>query len=120
MTTPQSSGISLPSPDPAFRLSVQERASVRPGFDVDAPERLLSRLIPPVRPMLLASFQHPPAGEPPDLVMKLGDPSLQPLLDEVWAPMWEHFPPDAIEIEEKDFPGRELARARRDARGGRG
>jgi hypothetical protein len=52
--------------------------------------------------------------------MKLGDPSLQPLLDEVWAPMWEQFPPGAIEIEDKDFPGRELARARRDARGGRG
>ena len=57
LTTPQPSGISLPSPDLAFRLSAQERASVRRGFDADALERLLSRLIPPVRPMVLASFQ---------------------------------------------------------------
>ena len=120
MTTPQPSGISLPSPDPAFRLSAQERASVRRGFDVDALERLLSRLIPPVRPMVLAAFQYPPAGESPDLMVKIGEPPLQPLLDEVWAPMWEHFPPDAIDVEDKDFPGRELARARRQARGGPG
>jgi hypothetical protein len=120
MTTPQPSGFSLPSPDVAFRLSPEERASVRRGFDADALERLLSRLIPPVRPMVLGAFQYPPAGESPALMIKIGEPSLQPLLDEVWAPMWEHFPPNAIDIEDKDFPGRELARKRREARGQNG
>ena len=107
----------LPVPDPDFHLSASERARVRQGFDPDALERLLANLEPAVRPMILHSFQLPKPGEPADNVMRMGDPSLQPLLDEVWAPMWDLFPPDAIDKETKDFPGREIARQRRAARG---
>jgi hypothetical protein len=46
----------------------------------------------------------------------MGDPALQPLLDEVWAPMWEQHP-ERIDKETKDFPGREIARQRRERRG---
>ena len=107
----------LPVPDPDYHLSASDRAQVRHGFDPDALERLLANVEPAVRPMILQSFQWPKPGEPADNVMRLGDPSLQPLLDEVWAPMWDLFPPDAIDTETKDFPGREIARQRRAARG---
>jgi len=107
----------LAAPDPDFHLSASERAKVRHGFDADALERLLANVEPAVRPMLLEQFQWPKPGEPADNVMRLGDASLQPLLDEVWAPMWDQFSPDAIDKETKDFPGREIARQRRAARG---
>jgi hypothetical protein len=109
--------IRLPVPDAEFHLSASERARVRQGFDPDALERLLANVEPVVRPMILQSFQQPKPGEPADNVVRMGDPSLQPLLDEVWAPMWDLFSSDAIEKETKDFPGREIARQRRAARG---
>ena len=48
MTTasPYPLGIFLPSPDPSFRLKPEQRALVRPGFDVNALERLLASIIP--------------------------------------------------------------------------
>src|SRR5215218_4660915 len=99
--------IRLPAPDAGFRLSASERAHVRPGFDADALERLLANVEPGARPILLQPFLQPKPGEPVENTVRMGDPSLQPLLDEVWAPMWDLAPPDAIDTETKDFPGRE-------------
>lgn len=110
---PNPRAIRLPEPDQRFRLSESERAQVRPGFDSDALERLLANVVPIVRPGILKSFLQPPPGQPADLLVQMGDPTLQPLLDEVWAPMWDHLPHDAINTETKNFPGRELARQRR-------
>jgi hypothetical protein len=115
MSTPEPQGIRLVKADAGFHLSADERAAVRRGFDVDALERLLAHLRPEVRPTVLEDFKYPAPGEPPALLIQMGDPALQPLLDEVWAPMWDHMQPAALESETKEFPGRELARQRRRA-----
>jgi hypothetical protein len=105
----------LESPDTSFRLTPAERASVRAGFDVDALERLLAAVDPRARALVLGGFQYPESGHPARNTVRLGDPALQPLLDEVWAPMWEHLGADALDREDILFPGRDLARQRRDA-----
>jgi hypothetical protein len=105
--------IRLATPDRSFRLTPRERANIRPGYDVDALERLLAAVIPPVRPGLLSGFTMPKdPTQRVGITVKMGDPSLQPLLDEVWAPMWE-LHPDMIDAETKDYPGREIAKQRR-------
>jgi hypothetical protein len=118
MATPPTT-IKLPAPDPEFRLTPDERASVRPGFDVDALERLLAAVEPEARPILLRSFQAADPAEGVPLVLRVGDdPELQPLLDEVWAPFWEVRPKWAFrEDVDVPWPGRELARKRLEARG---
>jgi hypothetical protein len=112
--------IRLDAPDPHFRLTPEERASVREGFDVDALERLLAAVEPEVRPGLLHDFQLPDPGElePGEFVTpptRMGDPALQPLLDEVWASAWERFAPDALDDDGMNYPGKEIARQRRRA-----
>lgn len=113
--------IRLDEPDPHFRLTAAERASVREGFDVDALERLLAAVEPEVRPGLLGDFQLPKPGElePGEFVTpptRMGDPALQPLLDEVWASAWERFAPHLLDAEEMNYPGKEIARQRLRAR----
>jgi hypothetical protein len=113
MALPSPPTIRLEQPDSTFRLTPEERANVRTGFDVDALERLMAAVVPEGRPMLLEAFQRP-SSWPIRFVVQMGDPSLQPLLDEVWAPMWMELGPDAIDVETAPYPGRELARQRRD------
>jgi len=115
MSNSQPEGIRLAHADAKFHLSSDERSAVRRGFDVDALERLLAHLRPEVRSLVLQDFKYPARGEPAANLIQMGDPSLQPLLDEVWAPMWEFMQPGALETETKEFPGRELARQRRRA-----
>jgi hypothetical protein len=114
-TTPSPKALRLETPDRNFKLTPQERASIRPGFDVDALERLLASVEPPFRPFFLSSFQAVEPGMPGRVLVMMGDPTLQPLLDEVWAPVWEMYP-EMMEMETKEYPGRELARQRRAAR----
>lgn len=118
MDQPNPATIRLDQPDPTFRLTPEERASVRPGFDVDALERLLAAVEPEVRPILLRDFQQPKPGDlkPGEFVtppVRMGDPALQPLLDEIWAPAWERFAPDLLDDDSLHYPGKELARQRR-------
>jgi hypothetical protein len=37
------------------------------------------------------------------------------VLEEVWAPMWDNFPDEALETKQDILPGREIARQRRSA-----
>jgi hypothetical protein len=113
-TPPNPRSVRLDTPDRNFKLTPQERASIRPGFDVDALERLLAAVEAPVRPMILEGFQAVAPGEPGTATVRMGDPALQPLLDEVWAPMWEKYP-EMLDTETKEYPGREIARQRRNA-----
>jgi hypothetical protein len=110
----QNTSARLDAPDPDFRLSAEQRASVAPGFDVDALERLLAVLHPDLRMPTLSDFQP----QPPDVVggglMKFEDPVLQALLDEVWAPRWKDVPVEWLtDPEFSRFPGQRIARARR-------
>lgn len=104
--------IRLPTPDPDFRLTAEERAGIRPGFDVDALERLLAAVEPGARPILLEDFLPVAPGAPGTALVRMGDPALQPLLDEVWAPVYELYP-DLLDEEEERYPGRALALQRR-------
>jgi hypothetical protein len=102
--------------DASSRLSPEDREKLRTGFDADALERLLSMVIPDVRPELLRAFQWPPRGEsPPNIMYFKNDPALNAVLDEVWLPMWEQVSPESMDSETKEFPGLALARRRRAA-----
>ncbi len=114
-SSPSPASIRLDVADDAFRLSAEERSRVRAGFDVDALERLLAAIQPEVRPLILEHFYDVQPHERIRALTRMGDPALQPLLDEVWAPVWDRFP-EILEHETKDFPGLELARTRRIAR----
>jgi hypothetical protein len=114
-TPPNANTVRLETPDRNFKLTSEERASIRPDFDVDALERLLAAVAAPVRPMILREFQIPPRGAQSGALVRMGDPVLQPLLDEVWATFWEKHT-DMLDTETKAYPGMELARQRRNAR----
>ena len=47
------------------------------------------------------------------ILIRFTDPAMQALLDRVWAPYWRHLPPEALDDPHNPFPGRELARQRR-------
>lgn len=121
MTTPPNQSARLDVADPDFRLTAEQRASVEPGFDVEALERLLAVLHPALRMPVLGDFQCDRFA-PNDIgggLMKFEDPVLQALLDEVWAPRWEGVPDDWLDDPEfRRFPGQEIARRRRNARRG--
>lgn len=119
MSDPSIPSARLDVPDAAFRLTAQERASVEPGFDADALERLLASLLPVLRAEVLSDFQTTRYA-PDDIgggLIKFEDPVLQALLDEVWAPRWDGVPDEWLnDPGMQRFPGREIARARRAAR----
>lgn len=114
MTAPRPNTVRLPAADVHFRLTPEERASLRPGFDADALERLLAAIEPGARPDLLRSFQMPEPGERVRNTVQMGDPELQPLLDEVWLPFWESQPARLHKhyADDNRWPGLELARRR--------
>jgi uncharacterized protein DUF6968 len=106
----------LEPPEADFRLGADERAKVAPGFDVDALERLLARIIPQRRAEILAFFQPPQdSANRPGQLIRIKDPELQPLLEEVWASMWDHVgaTDEDIERDTYQYPGRQIARIRR-------
>jgi hypothetical protein len=104
------------TPASGFHLTPGERARVVPGYDVAALERLLAHVVPARRTEILRYFQFP---EDPSvslgLLMEIKDPQLQPLLEEVWAPMWDQIGATDEQIAENVFgyPGRGLAMERR-------
>jgi hypothetical protein len=113
-TTP----LHLGEPDPTFALTDEVRRTILPGFDLDALERLLARTRPEFRDALLEGFQPTDGPGFSTGPLIIPDPILQDLLHEVWALRWEHFSEDAWDDPDTDrYPGKEIARARRNARG---
>lgn len=120
METVHPNSFRLVTPDTGYRLPPEERAKVYPYFDADALERLLAAVSPEVRQVMLEGFQIPKPGEvgPQEWVVPtthIGDPELQPLVEEVWATVWERRP-DLLDNDAFDYPGKEIARRRREAR----
>lgn len=114
MTYAQNPSARLEAPDPAFRLTAEQRASIQPGFDVDALERLLAALHPALRAGTLSSFQRPPPEVIGGGLVRFEDPVLHALLDEVWAPRWANVPDEWLHDPDlQRDPGRELAMRRR-------
>jgi len=106
----------LAAPDATYRLSGEDRAKVQEGFDADALERLLGLVRPDMRQELLAHFQVGEEGGPRrGRIVQLNDPELQRVLEEVWAPMWDGFPDEALDATGDPLPGRSVAKQRRAA-----
>lgn len=101
--------------DVTFRLTDAQRDQVRPGFDVDALERLLAHVPAERRDSLFVTFTIPTGNEVREL-WYLGDPALQELLEVVWVPMWDRVPTQVIEADKSERPGKRLAVERRRAR----
>jgi hypothetical protein len=116
MSTPSPQALRLAIPDGAYRLSAGDRARVIQGFDQDALERLLARITPERRTEVLRYFQtREDRSVRLGMLVSLNDPELQPLLAEVWAPMWDEVGATDDEIAQNAYayPGREIALNRR-------
>lgn len=114
----------LATPTQGYRIDPALRAKVFKGFDVDALERLLAHVTPERRGEILSYFlvpDNPPTGRSRGQLIQIKDPLLQPMLEEVWAPVWDYVGATDADIEANtyDYPGREIARARRAARAAR-
>lgn len=121
-TPPPLGSLRLAVPDPGFRLTIEQRAHIRPGFDVNALERLLASVETEARPRILEAFLPADPAVGGIVLLNFGDDHvLNAMLDEVWAPIWEARPREAFEDDpDVRWPGRELARRRLEARGYRG
>ena len=107
------------TPDSGFHLDPGERGRVVPGYDVAALERLLAHVTPTRRAEVLRYFQNPEdRSASRGLLMEIKDPQLQPLLEEVWAPMWDQVGATDEQLAQNVFgyPGRALAMERRAVR----
>lgn len=104
------------------RLSPDAQARLEGRFDVGAVEELLGTMTAQEQQDLLASLGAsdgvPADGETRDVsvTMHSTDPARQALLDRMWAPFWDHIPSELLDREDLPFPGRKLAKERRDAR----
>ena len=118
MNTPGPAPLRLEVADPSYRLSDADRAKLLPNFDAEALERLLAMTRPERRQDILKPFQVRENGERFGHLVGLDDPQLQKILEEVWAPMWDHVGATDADIEANlyGWPGREVAKQRRAAR----
>jgi hypothetical protein len=121
--TPATTMSHYESPGPRLvRLSSVVRDRLEGRFDVTALEELLGTMAPNDQQELLeglgASDSPPEGGETRDVsvMMRSTDPARQALLDRMWAPYWDHLPPEMLNRTDLPYPGRELAKARRAAR----
>lgn len=114
-----------PGPDESVRLQPELKVQLKARFDVDALEKLLQYMTPDERSPLLNTLQAMvpetsthravvPGASTSNvtLLIKSTDSVKQSLLDEIWAPYWEHLPLSALDDPTLPFPGRELARVR--------
>lgn len=116
MTSPDAEPLRLEQPDATYRLSASDRERLAPGFDAEALERLLRQIRPSMRGEILAHFQIPTAGQAQGHLVEIHDAQLQAILEEVWAPMWDDAPDEAVEEGWYRMPGLEIARQKRLAR----
>jgi hypothetical protein len=105
---------SLETPDESFRLGAAERANIGGDYDPDALERLLQLVHPDHRMDVLANFQIQPFdGRKRPYFIEILDPKVQPLLDPVYAPVWQNATDEEIEANIYGLPGRETVKQQR-------
>ena len=113
-TAPMPESISLDTPDESFRLDAAERANINSMYDPDALERLLQLVHPDHRMDILANFQIKPFdGRKGVYYIEILDPKLQPLLDPVYAPVWQNATDEELEANIYGMPGRETVMQQR-------
>jgi hypothetical protein len=113
-TAPMPVSFSLEAPDESFRLDAAERANIDHGYDADALERLLQAVHPDHRMDVLANFQIQPFdGRMRPYFIEILDPKVQPLLDAVYAPLWQNATDEEIEANIYGLPGRETVKKQR-------
>jgi hypothetical protein len=106
-TAPMPVSISLNTPDESFRLGPVERANISPMYDPDALELLLRRVQPDHRMEILAHFQIEPFdGKRRGFLDEILDPDLDPLLDAVYAPLWQNATDEQVEADLYGLRGR--------------
>ena len=117
-TTMSQSEAQAPRP---VHLSSEIRGRLEGRFDVTALEELLGTMTPAEQQDLLESLggsgNVPEGRETKDVTVlaRSTDPARQALIDRVWAPFWDHLPPELLDRTDLPYPGRELAKARRAA-----
>ena len=117
MSSPEIEPLRLAVPDARYRLSATDREKLRVGFDVEALERLIGMIRPDMREEILKNFQIGQPGERDRGWLKeFFDPDLQAVLEEVYAPMWDDVPEEALLADAYGLPGREIALKRRQER----
>ena len=98
-----------------FVLTPEQLSRLVPHINVDALQRFLqiAGKNAEERNTLLALFtQAPGQNQSFQMVGSVSDPTLEALLDEIYAPTWEAWGADAIAHSESRLPGREVARAK--------
>jgi hypothetical protein len=110
--------------DDSFRLDDITRTHVAPDYDAEALERLLQALEPQARALVLEEFLRPEYRTPLlanestwRTLVGFTDPKLNELLAEVWQPFWTRQPAEVWADPYCHYPGRELARQRRERAG---
>lgn len=100
-------------------LTPEARQELSKSFDLDAMDELLAMMGPEEQRWNLIQMGVVQTGEETrDVSMPLhsDDPERQKLIERMWAPYWDHFPPEWLDRTDLPFPGREIARVRRAAR----
>lgn len=106
-TAPNPVSISLDKPDESFHLGPAERANISPMYDPDALEHLLRLVQPEHRMEILAHFQIEPFdGQRRGFLAEIFDRRLDPLLDPVYAPMWQNATDEEVEADIYGLRGR--------------
>jgi hypothetical protein len=99
-----------------FLLTAEQRSRLVPNINVDALQRFLeiAGKNAEERNVLLQLFsEHPGQNASFQLVGTVAaNPQIKALLEEIWAPTWEAWGPDAVEHSDATLPGREIARAK--------
>jgi hypothetical protein len=119
MDSPEARPLRLAIPERSFRLEASERVKIAPVFDADALERLLGMTRPDMRDYIKSFFLPPEPGERSrGALTEIHDPQLQEVLEEVWAPIWDHEPDEVLyaRVNPYYYPGREVAKRRREER----
>jgi hypothetical protein len=98
----------LSQPDTNFRLTAEQRAVIRSGYDAGALERLLARIHPKYRDRVRALF-----GAGGGLVTSTGDAELDELLGDVLSPRWAALSDEQLREADDIMPGRERELRRR-------
>jgi hypothetical protein len=106
---------------PRFVLTPEQLSRLVPNINVHSLQRFLqiAGKNAEERNTLIQLFTQAPGqnqNQSFQMVGPVSDPTLQAMLDEIYAPTWEAWGADAIAHSESRLPGRELARAKLMAR----